>query len=276
LAEAYTPAGTYNDQDLNPTEKSLIRGYKEMWEKGSAANDQSMMDEAHRLAETVRAGSAMHYSGGADGSDYIGSGGTAYGTPATTVRSPASGSTSAGLYGATGAGLYADVNVVAAVELPHASSAADYITDMYARQREENLQSLKNAYDANVNTLESAKAMIPAEYLTARNALSAGSEIEKQSFREYASARNLGSGTGSQASLSMDNARLIGLSGISNAEAGKLAELDLQRAQTEIKYKNDIADEISRGNFAKAQQLYNDFVRVDASIVATAYNQARL
>lgn len=65
----YTPTGTYNDADLPPEALTLIQSYKKAYDDAIARGDTAAAEEAHRLAEGVRA--LYGYSGGTDGSEYI-------------------------------------------------------------------------------------------------------------------------------------------------------------------------------------------------------------
>ena len=148
------------------------------------------------------------------------------------------------------------------------SSAAELINSMYAAREQAALNALKSAYDQNVLTLNAAGERIPADYQDARNRTAAMSEIQRANFNEFAAGRGLNSGAGSQAHLSFSNALLGNLSGITAAEANAKADLALQRARLESAYTNDVAKAVADGDLAKAQALYNDFLRVDNAIVS--------
>lgn len=77
----YKPMGVYNDADLqkaDPQAYQQIQQYKNQYSEASKLGDQAGMDNAHSLAEQIRA--AYGYSGGGDGSqklDFSQSGNTA-------------------------------------------------------------------------------------------------------------------------------------------------------------------------------------------------------
>jgi hypothetical protein len=239
MAVTYTPAGTYNDRGLSPADKALVEKYQNDWAVANASGDEAGKAAAHSAAESVRA--TYNYSGGGDGSQYIGS---------------------------LGSGVYVPAKLQAA------STAEDYINAMYARQQEANLQALKSAYDQNVNTLGAAEEKIPLQYEAARNSSAGDAEVQKAAFNEYAAAQGINSGAGSQARLSFDNALSGDLARIYASEANAKADIALQRAQLETKYKNDVAGAIASGNLEKGKALYGDYVRVDNSLANVSQAQA--
>ena len=75
---AYTPAGTYNDAMIRQNDAQQaaeIDAIKKRYEEAKAIGDVAGMKKAHADAEAKR--KEWGYSGGADGSDYIASGGIA-------------------------------------------------------------------------------------------------------------------------------------------------------------------------------------------------------
>lgn len=75
---AYTPAGTYNDaliRQNDAQQAAEIDAIKKRYEEAKAIGDVAGMKKAHADAEAKR--KEWGYSGGADGSDYIASGGIA-------------------------------------------------------------------------------------------------------------------------------------------------------------------------------------------------------
>lgn len=73
---SYTPIGSHNDATIRnnaPDYASQLDSIKGKWNEAHAAGDQAAMDKYHKDAENLRA--QFGYSGGSDGSDYIGTGG---------------------------------------------------------------------------------------------------------------------------------------------------------------------------------------------------------
>lgn len=165
-------------------------------------------------------------------------------------------------------GPYTPANLVSA------TTAEQYIRDLYAARREAALLAFKAAYDAGMNELNAAAAGLPKKYQAARDQAAAQAEIQRANFNEYAAAKGLNSGAGGQAMLAMAGRLQSDLSAIGGAEADALGELELQRAQLAARYRNDIAQAVADGELAEADALYKDFVRVDTSIADTARDQA--
>lgn len=72
---SYTPIGSHNDATIrnNSAEQTAqLQKYKDDYAAAAAKGDKAGMDAAHKNAEALRSG--WGYSGGEDGSDYIGNG----------------------------------------------------------------------------------------------------------------------------------------------------------------------------------------------------------
>lgn len=244
----YTPTGTYNDNPVSEADKKKLDSLSAQWHSATAAGDTAGAEAAHAEAERIRAG--YGYSGGTDGSEY-------HNVPPETQAQ-------------------AQQPTYTAPTLTPAQSQAQYIEDMYAEQQKANEAALKAAYDQNVLTLDAAAQKIPGPYQAARNQAASQSEISRQGFNEYAAASGLGNGAAAQMHLSMNTALNSDLNALSREEANAMADLELQRVQLETQYKNDIAQAIADGNFAKAQALYNEAIRIDESIRSTQAQQAAL
>lgn len=67
---SYTPLGTYNDAGLSADAQAKIEIYKNIYNEAVASGDMARANAAHDAAEALR--SQYGYSGGVDGSDYIG------------------------------------------------------------------------------------------------------------------------------------------------------------------------------------------------------------
>lgn len=231
------------DQQLTQQQQAQIQAYKDAYNTAKAAGDKAGMSSAHSAAEAVRSGSG--YSGGLDGSQYIG-------LPKGTAPT------------------------VPSAVLPSASSAAAQINNYNQAYIDAATSALQAAYDENINIISAAQEKIPGVYQEARNQSAASGELARRNMNEYMTASGLNSGTAGQASLAMSNAVQNSIGNINRGEADAISELTLQRTQLDTSYKNDIAKAIAQGNLQKAQMLYEDYVRVDNSLVQTALNQAQL
>lgn len=153
---------------------------------------------------------------------------------------------------------------------------SDYIEAMNRAQREAALAALRAAYEKNVAGLDRTQAGIAPQYQSARNQAAGQSEQRKRAFAEYAAAQGLNSGAGGQAMLAMGNALQNSLSGIGQAEASTMADLELQRSQMETDYNNAIAQAEAQGNYELAQQLYQEKVRQDEALRQQMQWQAQM
>jgi hypothetical protein len=160
--------------------------------------------------------------------------------------------------------------------LPAAQTAEKYINDLYARQMEAQKAALRSAYEQSVNTLNQAAQKIPQQYQNARNETAGQGEVQRAAFNEYASASGLGSGAQAQAQLAIGSQTQRGLADISRAETNALQEIENQRVQLETQYRNAVQQALAEGDMAKAQALYQEFVRVDEANRETARYQAQL
>lgn len=68
-SSGYTPVGTYNDANLNPSDQAEVNYWKSEYAAAEARGDEEGMRRAHAGAEAVRGRNG--YSGGVDGSSYI-------------------------------------------------------------------------------------------------------------------------------------------------------------------------------------------------------------
>jgi hypothetical protein len=259
MADNYTANGTYFDGGLGKSDKAKITELKAVWERADAAGDTATKDWAHEQAELIR--SASGYSGGVDGSEFI---------PTATPSASGSSSvkSSSGSSGGGSSGGYI------AYSMPAQATAEKYIKELYAAQADATLNALKSAYEQNVQTLDDASSRLPDVYNAARNRIHGESEIERSAFNERAASQGLGSGAGSQVRLSFDNALLGNLGAVSREEAGKNADLMLEKSRLETAYKNSVAEAKAKNDYALAKELYEDAVRVNSSLLAAAKAQA--
>ena len=160
--------------------------------------------------------------------------------------------------------------------LPSASSQEDYLNQLYDAQEKAALEALEAAYQENVLELDATAAKIPGLYQTARNQTAGDAAVARQNWNEYAAAAGLNSGTAGQAQLAMGNQLQAGLRSLSQAEADALASVETERAKAKTAYQTSVAQAIAQGDLARAEALYQEAVRVDESIVATALQNAQL
>ena len=237
----YTTTVPHVDAPLTAEEKKLMDGYMLQWEAANAAGNALSMAEAHAAAELIRAKSVN--------------------LPSVTAAKSSNGKQTVS-YG------------YRAAALPKAQSMESYINAIYAAQENLALEQLRAQYEQNVLELDRASAKIPEEYAAARNSVSSNSEIAKAAFNERAAAHGLSSGTGAQATLSMNNALLGNLSSISSAEADAMSGVALSRNQLQAAYSSNISKAIAENNLEKASALYKELVRLDEAEYSRALAQA--
>ena len=196
---------------------------------------------AHAAAEAIRSG--YEYSGGNDGSQYLGAKQTNTVTPNT---------------------------------LPSATSQADYINSLYSASQNANLAALKTAYDNNTATVDAQASKIPGIYHDSENQVAANNAQQTQKMNEYFAANGLNTGASGQAQLAQNTTAQKSIGTLENAKATALNDVETQRTTLATQYQNAIAEAIASNNYQKAQALYDEAVRVDNSIVSTAINQAQL
>ncbi|UOO38264.1 hypothetical protein IZU99_03130 [Oscillospiraceae bacterium CM] len=143
-----------------------------------------------------------------------------------------------------------------------------YIDEIYDAKTKAAQAALQSAYDQNVNTLNTARSQIPGVYQDAKNTTASQGEIQKANFNEYASANGLNSGTGGQAQLAFSNTLQGNLSGLDKQQAKATSDMDLQMANLETTYKNNVAAAIAQGDFEKANALYNKYQTDQANALA--------
>lgn len=142
-----------------------------------------------------------------------------------------------------------------------------YLEELYAAQRRQTLANLDNAYQQNVNAINRAGEGVDARYQNARNQAAGASELAARNFAEYAAASGLNSGAGGQAELARNVALQNNLNDINSAEADVYADLELQLANAETEYNNAIAQAEASNDFALAESLYQEKIRVQQELV---------
>lgn len=172
-------------------------------------------------------------------------------------------------------------SVSAAVESGWNSGGAvedlsEYLEELYAAQRRQTLANLNNAYQQNVNAINRAGEGVDARYQNARNQAAGASELAARNFAEYAAASGLNSGAGGQAELARNVTLQNNLNDINTAEAEVYADLELQLANAETEYNNAIAQAEASNDFALAESLYQEKVRVQQELVNQQMQQYQM
>ena len=238
---AYVAKGTYNDADVTADDKAKLSALGAQYNAAVASGNAADAYSAHAAAEAIRSG--YGYSGGNDGSQYLGAKPTNTVTPNT---------------------------------LTPATSQADYINTLQDAAREKSLAALKTAYDTNAATIDEQAAKIPSLYHDAENQVAADNAQQTQKMNEYFAANGLNTGAAGQAQLAQNTTAQDNIGSLEKAKADALNGVETKRTTLSAQYQNAIAEAIASNNYERAKSLYDEAARVDESIVSTALNQAQL
>ena len=107
------------------------------------------------------------------------------------------------------------------------------------------------------------------QYQSARNQAAGQSEQRKRPLPSHAAAQGLNPARAGRPCWRWAT-RSRTASGIGQAEASTMADLELQRSQMETDYNNAIAQAEAQGNYELAQQLYQEKVRQTSPAAADA------
>ena len=140
-----------------------------------------------------------------------------------------------------------------------------YINEIYDQARELSVAALESAYEREMAGYDYAAAQIPDRYRAAKNALDADAARARQSINEQFAASGLNTGAAGQARLSMAVAGQGALAQLDADRASALSELELQRAGAMSEYRSAVAEAIAASELERAQALYDEAVRVEAS-----------
>lgn len=161
-----------------------------------------------------------------------------------------------------------------AATLPSATSQEAYINAMYDASLQRKKAALEEEYAANVGALDRQAATIPGQYQAAVDQAAAQAAINRAAFNERAAAAGLSTGAAGQAALANQNALMGSVSDIRRAQSDAMNDVEKQRMDLQTAYQKAIAEAVANNEADRAAALYNEAVRVDESIVATAANQA--
>ena len=142
---------------------------------------------------------------------------------------------------------------------------SDYINELYDAAREQAVAALEGAYEREVSAYDYASARLPEQYRTARNQTDAQAALARQSVNEQFAASGLNTGAAGQARLSLAVANQGAMAELNREQASALGELELRRAEAESEYRSAVAEAIAASELERAQALYDEAVRVEAS-----------
>ena len=151
------------------------------------------------------------------------------------------------------------------IEMPSAE-VADYsneINALYDAQKAQQEQSLKTAYDQNVQTLQNSKQAIAPLYNQQANDLSTQFERTRRMNNMKADFNGLNTGAASQMDLAQQSNYLDSFGKLRTAQAQAEQAVDQKLADLEINYKNSVAQALADNDYQRAAALMKEYQRRD-------------
>ena len=151
------------------------------------------------------------------------------------------------------------------IEMPSAD-VADYspeINALYDAQKAQQEQSLKTAYDQNVQTLQNSKQAIAPLYNQQANDLSTQFERTRRMNNMKADYNGLNTGAASQMDLAQQSNYLNSFGKLRTAQAQAEQAVDQKLADLEINYKNSVAQALADNDYQRAAALMKEYQRRD-------------
>ena len=155
---------------------------------------------------------------------------------------------------------------MADIKVPKTEEA--YINDIYDRQKESTLRTLKSAYDSNVSSIDTAKKALDTNSYEAKREAAGDAAITRQRLNEAFAANGLNTGTVGQANLALLNQKAANLNKIDLAKQQAQQEYDAQKAALMQTYQAEVKSAIQQNDAQRAQALYAAWKEQQAKIYA--------
>lgn len=164
---------------------------------------------------------------------------------------------------------------MADIKVPKTEEA--YINDIYNRQKESTLRTLKSAYDNNVSSIDTAQKSLDTNAYEAKREAAGDAAITRQRLNETFAANGLNTGTVGQANLALLNQKAANLNKIDLAKQQAQQEYDAQKAALMQTYQAEAKSAIQDNDAQKAQALYAAWKeqQAQANALAIAETQAK-
>lgn len=162
---------------------------------------------------------------------------------------------------------------MAEIKVPKTEEA--YINDIYNRQKESTLRTLKSAYDSNVASINTAKKALDTNSYEAKREAAGDAAITRQRLNEAFAANGLNTGAVGQANLALLNQKAANLNKIDLAKQQAQQEYDAQKAALMQAYQAEVKSAIQQNNADKARALYAAWKEQQAQANALAAAQAK-
>lgn len=158
--------------------------------------------------------------------------------------------------------------------LPTYQAQEDKVNETYDAKQEADIAALQKAYDQSLLEHNANLAKIPGTYQQQANALGAETEKQRAAFNEYAAARGVNSGTGSQAQLAINNQYQQNMTTIRANQANAIADAELEISKLKAGYQADVAAAIKENDYQRAAALLSEYQKAAQSVVDVAQAQA--
>ena len=143
---------------------------------------------------------------------------------------------------------------MADIKVPKTEEA--YINDIYDRQKESTLRTLKSAYDSNVASIDTAKKALDTNSYEAKREVTGDAAITRQRLNEAFAANGLNTGAVGQANLALLNQKAENLNKINLAQQQAQQEYDAQKAALMQTYQAEVKSAIQQNDADRAKALY--------------------
>ena len=143
---------------------------------------------------------------------------------------------------------------MAEIKVPKTEEA--YINDIYNRQKESTLRTLKSAYDSNVASIDTARKALDTNSYEAKRETAGDAAITRQRLNEAFAANGLNTGAVGQANLALLNQKAANLNKIDLAKQQAQQEYDAQKAALMQAYQAEVKSAIQQNDADRARALY--------------------
>lgn len=171
--------------------------------------------------------------------------------------------------------LQSSVTAQPAENLP--AGVSDYsaqIAQMYDAQMAAKQQSMEDAYNQNMTTMQRAKDEIAPTYFNQGNDLATQYERTRRNNNMRADMNGLNTGAASQMDLAQQSNYIDAFGQIRTAQANAERQADQQIADLEVAYKSQVAQALADNDYQKATALLQEYQRRDnAAEEMRRYNQ---
>lgn len=162
---------------------------------------------------------------------------------------------------------------MADIKVPKTEEA--YINDIYNRQKESTLRTLKSAYDNNLSSIDTARKALDTNAYEAKRDAAGDAAITRQRLNETFAANGLNTGAVGQANLALLNQKAANLNKIDLAKQQAQQEYDAQKAALMQTYQAEVKSAIQQNDAQKAQALYAAWKEQQAQANALAVAEAQ-